>query len=408
MTDTTSHAQPKIVRGPSLLVLVFVAMLSPLAMNIFLPSMLGIQAHFQTDFASVQLGLSLYLASLAVSQLIMGTLSDRYGRRPIVIAGLVLFLFATIGCIYAPNIEFFLFSRVMQGLGGSSGLILGRAIIRDMYGRDEAASKIGYVTMGMAIAPMIGPAMAGYLGTIYGWQSSFWLLQIFGALVLVASVINLSETNKNPIPSISVTNIIGSYRALFSIKIFWLYTAVSGATAGMFFAFLGGAAFVSEIVLGLTPDVYGLYFILVALGYSVGNFVSGRFAARLGVFKMILLGNILGLAAIVLMAVLFATVALHPLLLFGPMFILSLSNGLVLPSAMAGTVSVRPDLAGSAAGLSGSLQMVAGASLSYIVGVLLPLSQTPSAWPLIIAMACSLFVALGFGFWLYFGAKQDT
>ncbi|MBL4646600.1 MAG: Bcr/CflA family drug resistance efflux transporter, partial [Rhizobiales bacterium] len=165
---------------------------------------------------------------------------------------------------------------------------------------------------------------------------------------------------------------------------------------------------VSEIVLGLTPDVYGLYFILVALGYSVGNFVSGRFAARLGMFKMILLGNILGLAAVVLMAVLFATVALHPLLLFGPMFILSLSNGLVLPSAMAGTVSVRPDLAGSAAGLSGSLQMVAGASLSYIVGVLLPLSQTPSAWPLIIAMACSLFVALGFGFWLYFGAKQDT
>ncbi len=336
----------------------------------------------------------------------MGTLSDRYGRRPIVIGGLVIFMFATIGCIYAPNIEFFLFSRALQGLGGSSGLILGRAIIRDMYERDEAASKIGYVTMGMAVAPMIGPAIAGYLNTIYSWQSSFWLLQIFGGLVLLASVINLSETNRNPIASISIPTIIGSYRALFSIKIFWLYTAVSSFTAGMFFAFLGGAAFVSEIVLDLTPDVYGLYFILVALGYSVGNYISGRYAARFGVFKMILFGNITGLLAIGLMALLFFTLPLHPILLFGPMFFLSLSNGLVLPSSMAGTVSVKPDLAGSAAGLSGSLQMVSGASLSYVMGIVLPLAQSPSVWPLIIAMALSLIFAMVFGLWLFAGAKQ--
>ncbi|MEH6725512.1 MAG: MFS transporter, partial [Hyphomicrobiales bacterium] len=278
-----------------------------------------------------------------------------------------------------------------------AGLILGRAILRDMYDRDQAASMIGYVTMGMAVAPMIGPAIAGYLDKFFGWQSSFWLLLVFAVGVLIASYLKVTETNKNPIPSIDFKSLYQSYRELLKIKVFWLYTGLSSCTTGMFFAFLGGAPFISEKVLGLTPDVYGLYFVLVALGYSLGNFLSGRFAARIGVFRMILTGNLLAILSICIISVLFLVFKSSALLLFGPMMILSLSNGLVLPSAVAGAVSVSPRLAGSASGLMGSVQMLVGALLSYLMGIILPLAAVPTVWPLIIAMFMMGCVALAMG-----------
>tara|TARA_R110002072_G_scaffold17490_3_gene66408 strand:- start:450 stop:1676 length:1227 start_codon:yes stop_codon:yes gene_type:complete len=401
--QAVSGAAPEreFVHKPPLAILIVIAMLGPLAMNIFLPSMLGIQRYFATDFSTVQLGLSLFLASLAVAQLILGTLSDRYGRRPVLLAGTTLFLLGTLACIFAPKIEVFLLGRVVQGFGGSAGLILGRAILRDMYDRDQAASMIGYVTMGMAVAPMVGPAIAGYLDKFFGWQSSFWLLVVFAVAVLITSYLKVSETNRNPIPSINFASVLKSYRELVSIKIFWLYSGISSFTTGMFFSFLGGAPFVSEKVLGLRPDQYGLYFVIVALGYSVGNFMSGRFASRHGVFRMIMYGNLLGIIAISVMALLFLFFDVGAWLLFGPMFFLSLANGLVLPSAMAGTVSVKPHLAGSASGLAGSIQMLFGAILSYLVGIALPLSAVPSVWPLIVAMFLSLLMALIFGGWLW-------
>lgn len=386
---------------PPLAVLILMSMLGPLAMNIFLPSMLGIQRHFKTDFATVQLGLSLFLASLALAQLLLGTLSDRFGRRPILLAGLCLFIVGTIACIFAPNIHAFLVGRVVQGFGGSAGLILSRAIVRDLYDRDKAASMIGYVTMGMAVAPMIGPALAGYLDKYFGWQSSFYLLVIFGFIVLYTSYRHVTETNNKPTDSIDVRSVYRSYRALASVRLFWLYTGVAGFASGMFFSFLGGAPFVSEKVLGLTPDRYGLYFVLVALGYSSGNFLSGKYASKLGVFKMIMFGNILGLISIAAMILLFLVGDAHPMKLFGPMFFLSIANGMVLPSSMAGTVSVRPDLAGSAAGLAGSIQMLFGALLSYSIGVVLPLSAIPTAWPLILAMTVSLIAAFIVGSYLW-------
>lgn len=385
-------------RKPPLIILVVIAMLGPLALNIFLPSMLGIQAHFSTSFSAVQLGLSLFLVSLALAQLVLGTLSDRFGRRPVLLVGTGLFLLGTLTCLFAPAIEVFLMGRVIQGFGGSAGLILGRAILRDLYDRDQAASMIGYVTMGMAVAPMIGPAIAGYLDKFFGWQSSFWLLLVFAIGVLIASYLKVSETNKNPIPSIDFKSLYRSYRELLNIKVFWLYTGLSSCTAGMFFSFLGGAPFVSEKVLGLTPDVYGLYFVLVALGYSLGNFLSGRFAAKIGVFRMIMAGNLLGIASISVMMLLFLTFDASAPLLFGPMLFMSLSNGLVLPSSVAGAVSVKPELAGSASGLMGSIQMLVGAILSYLVGLVLPLTVTPTVWPLIAAMfftlCCSMILGI--------------
>lgn len=384
-------------KKPPLIILVVIAMLGPLALNIFLPSMLGIQEHFSTSFSTVQLGLSFFLVSLALAQLILGTLSDRFGRRPVLLAGTGLFLLGTLACIFAPAIEVFLMGRIIQGFGGSAGLILGRAILRDLYDRDQAASMIGYVTMGMAVAPMIGPAIAGYLDKYFGWQSSFWLLLTFAVGVLIASYLNVTETNKNPIPSIDFKSLFQTYRELLTIKEFWLYTALSSFTAGVFFSFLGGAPFVSEKVFGLTPDVYGLYFVLVALGYSVGNFFSGRFASRIGIFRMIMIGNLLGIVGILVMATLFLTLEPNAMLLFGPMLVLSLSNGLVLPSSIAGAVSVNPNLAGSASGLLGSIQMLVGAMLSFMVGIVLPMAEVPSVWPLIIAMIIALICSLGAG-----------
>ena len=164
-------------------------------MNIFLPSLPSISEHFNADKKIVQLTITLYLFATAFLQPILGPLSDYYGRRPIVLFGLIGFFVGTVICIFAPNIETLLIGRIVQATS-AAGMVISRAIIRDIVGREKAASMIGYVTMGMAIAPMIGPTMGGYLDEFFGWQATFWLLLVFSVIVLYITWADLGETRK--------------------------------------------------------------------------------------------------------------------------------------------------------------------------------------------------------------------
>ncbi|MEM6480113.1 MAG: MFS transporter, partial [Pseudomonadota bacterium] len=165
---------------PHLSTLILVAGLSALGMNIFLPSLPGMTAYFETSYAVMQLSVALYLAFNAGVQLVIGPLSDRFGRRPVLLIGIALFMLATLGCIFAPSVEVFLIFRMAQA-AIVVGMVLSRAIVRDLVEQDQAASMLGYLTMGMSIVPMLGPAVGGFLDDAFGWRANFWLLFLIGA-----------------------------------------------------------------------------------------------------------------------------------------------------------------------------------------------------------------------------------
>lgn len=367
--------------------------ISPLAMNIYLPSLPGLAADLQASDAQVQLTLSVYLFAVAVTQLIIGPLSDRYGRRPVLIWGLVAFLVATVFCRFATSIEALIWARGVQAIGGCTGMVLGRAIVRDVTDRNGAASLLGYVTMGMAIAQMIGPAIGGLLDGFYGWRASFDLLLIAGVMLLGLVFFNLRETHQTMQTSLSVSHLATNHKALLGEVRFWAFAMTGAMASGVFFAFLGGGPIISQRVLGLAPVEYGLYFMLIAGGYAVGNYLSGRFSARIGPLMMIFYGNMISLVAILLMAGLVLLGIIHPLTLFGPMLLSSLANGLTMPNSIAGALSVRPELAGTASGLSGAIQVALGALATVIVGAFIHMG----IWPLVIIMLLCSVLALIFG-----------
>lgn len=387
MTALPAQADTPLARRPSTLLLVLIVSISPLTMHIYLPSLPGLALDLQASDAQVQLTLSVYLFAVAVTQLIIGPLSDSYGRRPVLIVGLVLFLAATLFCRFATSIEALIIARGVQAIGGCAGMVIGRAIVRDVATRDEAASLLGYVTMGMAIAQMLGPTIGGLLDGFYGWRASFDLLLVIGLALLVLVYLTLRETNRTAENSFSARSLTRSYAALMLEPRFWAFAMTGAMASGVFFAFLGGGPIIAQRQMHLAPVEYGLYFTLIAAGYAVGNYVSGRFAVRVGPASMILYGNLLSMVAILAMAGLLFAGWLHPLVLFGPMLVTSLANGLTMPNAISGALSVRPDLAGTASGLSGSIQVAVGAMATVIVGWFIHLGIWSLVW---IMLACTI------------------
>ena len=366
---------------PHITTLVLLAGIGALSMNIFLPSLAAMAEYFETDYALVQLSISAYLGVIGMLQLIIGPLSDRYGRRPVMLWALAIFTLSTLGCLMAESIKMFLFFRALQA-AVAAGIVLSRAIVRDMVPANEAASMIGYVTMGMSLVPMIGPIAGGWLGGTFGWQASFIALFLFGLGVFLISWRDLGETNKNP--SANFTKQFHAYPELLRARRFWGYALTAAFASGAYFGFLGGAPFVASEMLGLSEEELGLWFAAPAIGYMLGNFLSGRFASQVGINRMMLWGGLVATLGTVISLVMFGAGLFHPISLFFPIAFIGVGNGMTLPSANAGIVSVRPNLAGSASGLGGTLMIGGGAVLAALVGALLGPETGP--WPLVILM----------------------
>ena len=361
-----------------------------MVMNIYLPSLPAMADHFQTSYPVVQLSVALYLGTTAVLQLVIGPVSDRLGRRPVVLWSCVLFCLSSLGCIYAPTVEVFLLFRMAQGVIVSA-MVLGRAIIRDMFTTNEAASMIGYVTMCMAVVPMFSPALGGVLEYSFGWQGSFWTLAVIGGALWLLCWADLGETHVSRLASAGAQ--VREYRDLVRSGRFWAYAATAAFSAGAFFAYLGGAAYVGSTIFGIGAADLGLYLGSPAVGYMIGNGVSGRYSARFGIDRMVLCGALICAGGLATMALGFALGMGSALLFFGQMVWVGLGNGMVLPNATAGMLSVRPKLAGTASGLGGALTIGGGAILSALASVTSgALGQT--AMPLVLVMLGSSLAGL--------------
>ena len=366
---------------PHMFTLVVLTAVGALSMTLFLPSLPGMTAYFETEYRLIQLSVAVYLFANGLLQVFVGPISDRYGRRPVVLAGVLIFIVATAGCIFSPTVEIFLGFRLVQAVV-VTGIVLSRAIIRDMVPGSEAASMIGYVTMGMAVAPMIGPAIGGLLEQLYGWQASFLLLLLLGVGLFVLCFFDLGETAVNRMGSFREQ--FSEYPELFRSRRFWGYCLAAGLASGAFFAYLGGAPMVGSDVFGLLPAELGAYFGIAAFGYFVGNFLSARYSNRFGTHRMMLFGSVTATSGMVLSLLCLLAGASHPIAFFGFCAFIGIGNGMTIPNATAGMLSVRPHLAGSASGIGGAILIGGGSGLSALSGA--TLNPALGAYPLLSVM----------------------
>ncbi|QEE44141.1 multidrug effflux MFS transporter [Rhizobium sp. WL3] len=375
--------------APHIVSLVAIAGLSALTMNIFLPSLPAMASDLGVSYDRVQILVSGYIAMTALVQLVIGPLSDRYGRRPVMIGALLILIAASLVCIFATSIEVLTLARMVQ-TSVVAGLVLSRAIIRDMVPMEEAASMIGYVTMGMTLIPMVGPTIGGLLSDAFGWRSNFTAILVAAIVVLILVYRDLGETNRQKSGSFSEQ--FRAWPRLLASPRFWGYTMAGTFTSGAFFAFLGGAPFVGGTLMGLTPSMLGLQFMFIASGYIAGNYLSGRFAKRAGIEMMMLAGGLVALVGAAIPIFFLLQGFVSSVAFFVPQVIVGFGNGLSLPSTNAGIVSVRPELAGSASGLGGAITMGGGAFLSWLASRILTVET--GAMPLLLVMLACCVLAL--------------
>jgi Bcr/CflA subfamily drug resistance transporter len=354
--------------APHFATLALLSALCIFPINIYLPSLSNMATDFAVDYGTVALALATYAAVSACLQIIMGPLSDRYGRRPVVLSGLAIFIAATLGCIFAPDIKTFLFFRMMQAVIAPAYAVV-LAVVRDTTSKQEAAGKIASLAMVWSLAPLLGPSLGGVLDDLFDWRASFWFLAILGMAVFALCWFDLRETNTTP--SRTLSEQFKAYPDLLRSKRFWAYALCMAFSVGTFYAFLAGAPLAASSAFGLTAGTLGLFIGSITFGFMVGSYLAKTHAARFALTTTLVVGRLIACIGLAIGVALYALDIDHVLALFGPCMLVGLSNGLTMPSANTGAISVRPKLIGSAAGLASAISILGGAVVSSITGAVL-------------------------------------
>ncbi|MBV8118782.1 MAG: multidrug effflux MFS transporter [Alphaproteobacteria bacterium] len=377
-------------RAPPLVLLALVTALAPATLHILVPALPMLAAAFDAAPGAVQLVLTLFLAGIAVGQLVYGPASDRFGRRPVLLAGLTLFLVGTVLCGFAWSLPALIVGRTLAALGGCAGMVLGRAIVRDVYDRERSASALATIMMVMSLAPSLSPAIGAYLAQWVGWRADFVLLGAVGATVLILTAAKLEETH--PPTFVNVVGMIGSFVLLLQSPAFLSVVFATAFTSASWFTFLAAAPYLLAERLHEPPSTYGLMILLPMAGYILGNASVVRLSALLGSTRLFVLGLALSLASGIMLA-LWCLADLTPWALFVPMAISSIGNGMSQPSGLAAGLSVYPRIAGAASGLMGFAQMMIAAVGTLLLGLL----PRGSVVAMVAVVGASLALALGCG-----------
>ncbi|MEJ2119906.1 MAG: multidrug effflux MFS transporter [Alphaproteobacteria bacterium] len=373
-----------------LFLLVALTALGPMSMQIFLPALPAIRSSYGVSAATAQMTLSVSMLAIALATLVYGPLSDRYGRRSMVILGLVFFLAGSALCAAAPDIWTLIVGRMLQGAGGASGMVLARAIVRDLYDRERSASIIAYLTTAMVLAPMVSPTIGGVLTDWASWRASFIFAGCVGVIVAALVLARMPETHTERDPIEGFKSFFGGFGRLLAQPIYCGYVLHAAFVLGVFFAFMSGAPYIMVDVMKRPATEYGLYFFMVSGGFMFGGLTAGRISARVGVDRMIVLGGMGSLAAAAISFAIMASGVWHPLALFGPAMFASYGAGISMPNAQAGAVSVDPKAAGAASGLAGFIQMLIGAGVAQAVGTI----QNGTPYPMLGTMLTCSALAL--------------
>ncbi len=375
----------------------------PISTDMYLPSLPALVTDFQTDVPTVQLTLSAFMVAFALAMLVYGPLSDRFGRRPVLLGAVTLYVISSVACVFAPTIEALVVARVFQAMGCCAGPVLGRAVVRDVYGRERAAQVLSYMGTAMALAPAIGPIAGGWLQVAFGWHSVFVVLSLFSLIALIGTYFMLDETNphKNPY-AISPRGIVSNYALLLSHRVYVGYLATIAACYCVIFSFISGSSFVLIEVVGLSPDLYGYCFGTIVIGYMTGTFISGRFGARVGGERLILIGATLAAIGGGVMAAFAWTGTVTVLSIVLPQMLAMVGVGFVFPNSQAGAIGPFPQMAGAASALVGFFQM----GVASIVGLAIGHAFDGTARPLATGVAVSGFLMLVFFLTLVWPARN--
>jgi DHA1 family bicyclomycin/chloramphenicol resistance-like MFS transporter len=339
--------------------------LGALSIDMFLPSLPAMMAAFGSDAATAQLTVTLFLAGLAASQLGWGPLSDRLGRRRVLLAGLALYAVAGTACAFAPTMTVLIAARVVQALGAGSGPVIARAIVRDLYEPERAARVLAAMGTAQALTPILAPIVGGWVHVLAGWRAVFVVLGAFGVVFVLTTWGIVPETNVYA--GARAGNGGGGVAALLRHPRYLAYVAAAALAFSGQFAFITGSSFALIAILGVSPAVYGVCFGAVAGGLMAGNFVSVRLGPRLGLDTMIRGGTLIAACAGAAMAALAWAGARSVATVIGPMFCYAFGLGWVLPNAMAGAIGPFPRMAGLAAAGAGFVQLTGSALYAIAV-----------------------------------------
>lgn len=385
MTDRTHLSKRLIV------LLAMISALGPSATQILLPAVPVIRQDFDVSDDIAQLTLSLSMAAIAIGTLTYGPLSDKFGRRPIILLGLFICAAGSLLCAFAGTIELLVIGRFVQAFGAAVGLVLARAIIRDIYSPAESARVIATLVMVMVVIPMFSPAVGGELLIRYGWESIGTAFAVFSLAMLFMAGFSLPETLEEPVLFAGVGSMLRTFGELLSSRAFSGYTFCVAFVSVVFFSFIAAGPEILVSVYGRPANEYGYYFIMMPCGFMAGTWIARHYGLRLHIDRLMLIGMVIAIAGICLAFALLVAGWRHPLALFAPVSLTVLGNGITLPNAQAAAINEFPKLAGSASGLTGFLQM----ALSALAAQLVAAVYNGTAYPLMFIMLAASLLSLG-------------
>jgi MFS transporter, DHA1 family, multidrug resistance protein len=338
-----------------------------LGMHIIIPALPATARALGMSVSAAQLTITLYLIGLAIGQLLYGPVSDRFGRRPVLLAGLTLFTVAGAVTAFAPTAGLLIGGRVLQSVGGCAGLVLGRAAVRDGASADRAAGQLALLTLVMSMVPAIAPAIGGYLTAYIHWRASYVLLASIGGLTLLAAVFLLPETNRSRVSGAPASSIFLSYVRLLRSRVFCGYAIGGACSTTAFYAFMSASPFIFENQLHRPTQEVGLYYLVLMGGVALGSFCANRVAGRITNRTAMRIANALAIlgAALFTLADLSGWVTVASMV--GPVALFMVGAGMASPFALAGSVSVNPQAIGAASGMYGFVQMAYGMICTLIV-----------------------------------------
>ena len=379
--------------GPAFaFVLVAITLVGTMSIHLFLPLMPEVKKSFEASDAMVGATFSLALFVMAFSTLAYGSLSDRYGRRPVLMAGLALFCAGVLVAAIAPTVEVLLAGRLIQGLGAGCGVTIARAIARDRYGTDSLVKVIAYLTMASTLGPTFSPLVGGLLLDGLGWRSVLWFSFASGGLILFAAWRVLPESRPVEDLAAHAPGVWRNYRTLLANPSFLGFVLASGFSSGTFVAVAAAISFLLKDYLGRSATEFGMYFTLFPSAYALGSYLGTRLAARTSIEASVLIGASLMALMVAVQAVVILAGHVTPLILVVPWSLISIAQGLITPNAQAGAIRVKPQLSGTASGITMFCHFVLGAIFVQIYTAIA--DGTPV--PMVIIMSVGTLLTLGF------------